>query len=92
MILKRRFASGSARLFRVRVVAVIVIDGKTSRRSGTQTNKLLHGEESIVFGDAGYQGVEKYEENKDSTVQWHVAMRPGKRKALPDTECGRLDE
>jgi IS5 family transposase len=58
----------------------------------TQANKLLHGKESIAFGDAGYQGVEKREENKDSTVRWHVAMRPGKRKALPDTECGRLDE
>ena len=58
----------------------------------TQANKLLHGEEGIAFGDAGYQGVEKREANKDSTVKWHVAMRPGKRKALPDTECGRLDE
>jgi IS5 family transposase len=58
----------------------------------TQASKLLHGEESIAFGDAGYQGVEKREENKDSKVRWHVAMRPGKRKALPDTECGRLDE
>ena len=35
-----------------------------------------------MFGDAGYQGVAKREEAKDLDVNWHVAMRPGKRKAL----------
>ncbi len=58
----------------------------------TQASQLLHGEEKYVFGDAGYQGVEKREENKDSTVTWFVAMRPSKRKALPDDELGRMDE
>lgn len=29
----------------------------------TQAHTLLHGEEADVFGDAGYQGVEKREEN-----------------------------
>ena len=58
----------------------------------TQAHALLHGDERLAFGDAGYQGVEKREENKGSTVTWHVAMRPGKRRALPDTELGRLDE
>lgn len=44
-------------------------------------NTLLHGDESVAFGDAGYQGIEK---RADATpdVTWHVAMRPGKRKAL----------
>jgi hypothetical protein len=36
-----------------------------------------------VFGDAGYQGVEKREENLEVPVVWHVALRPSKRKALP---------
>lgn len=49
----------------------------------TQTHKLLHGEEQHAFGDAGYQGVEKREENRNSSVEWHVVLRPGKRKALP---------
>ena len=54
----------------------------------TQAHALLHGEERVAFGDAGYQGVEKREENRASAVTWHVAMRPGKRKALPQTEIG----
>ena len=56
------------------------------------TQALLHGEETTAFGDAGYQGVEKREENRDSEVSWHVALRPGKRRALPDNESGRLRE
>ncbi|HEX5687709.1 MAG TPA: IS5 family transposase [Ideonella sp.] len=46
----------------------------------TQAHKLLHGQETDVLGDAGYQGVDK--RNPDLQVNWHVAMRPGKRKAL----------
>jgi IS5 family transposase len=44
-------------------------------------NSLLHGEETVVFGDAGYQGVDKRSDAK-SGVTWHIAMRPGKRRAL----------
>jgi len=58
----------------------------------TQAHALLHGEESTAFGDAGYQGVEKREENQTSDVKWHVAMRPGKRSALPDNKLGRIKE
>ena len=58
----------------------------------TQAHALLHGEETVAFGDAGYQGVEKREENRDRHVEWAVAMRPGKRKALPETPIGRLKE
>jgi IS5 family transposase len=58
----------------------------------TQAHALLHGDEAAAFGDAGYQGVEKREENRNSGVSWHVALRPGKRRALPDTESGRLAE
>ena len=28
----------------------------------------------------------------NTNVQWEVALRPGKRKALPDTPLGRLNE
>ena len=35
-----------------------------------------------MFADAGYQGVSKRQETQDIGVNWHVAMRPGKRKVL----------
>ncbi len=56
----------------------------------TQAHALLHGREKDVHADAGYVGVQKREENRDLAVAWHVAMRPGKRRALPDTELGVL--
>jgi len=56
----------------------------------TQAHALLHGGETVVFADAGYQGVERREENRGRPVTWRVAMRPGRRRALPDTETGRL--
>ena len=48
----------------------------------TQAHALLHGEETDVFADAGYVGVAKREETKGIRAQWHVAMRPGKRRLL----------
>ncbi|MBT9549520.1 MAG: IS5 family transposase [Hydrogenophaga sp.] len=48
----------------------------------TQAHALVHGEETDVFADAGYQGVGKRDEAQDIGVNWHVAMRPGKRKVL----------
>ncbi len=48
----------------------------------TVASDLLHGEEEMVFADAGYQGVAKRTENTGKNVVWHVAMRPGKRRAL----------
>lgn len=46
----------------------------------TQGHGLLHGQESVVFADAGYQGAAK--RPQATGVNWHVAMRPGKRRAL----------
>jgi len=54
----------------------------------TQAQALLHGEETDVFGDAGYQGIEKREENLETPVNWHIAMRPGKRRALDQSPLG----
>jgi IS5 family transposase len=56
----------------------------------TQAHALLHGQESDVFADAGYQGVDKREENRDKQVNWHIAMRPGKRRKLPNSPWGEL--
>lgn len=58
----------------------------------TQAHALLHGEETVALGDAGYQGVEKRPENIGKTVAWHVAMKRSKRKALPKNKLGRLTE
>jgi transposase, IS5 family len=51
----------------------------------TEANALLHGDETDAFGDAGYQGAAKRPDAKES-VNWHVAMRPGKRAALDKTK------
>ncbi len=50
----------------------------------TLAHALLHGEETDVFADSGYRGVEKREEiqAQHPDVNWHIAMMPGKRKAL----------
>jgi IS5 family transposase len=42
--------------------------------------QLLHGEEDLAFGDAGYQGVHKRPEAAGPV--WHVALRPGLRRKL----------
>ena len=55
-----------------------------------QGNSLLHGQETLGFGDAGYQGIEKRPDAKTGTT-WHIAMRPGKRKKLnQDNEADAL--
>ena len=48
----------------------------------TQAAALLHGEETDVWGDAGYQGMDKREAFKGKKVRCEIAMRPGKRRAL----------
>jgi len=58
----------------------------------TQAHALLHGQEQQAYADAGYQGVEKRPENANCTVTWHVAMKRGRRKALPDSRWGKLRE
>ena len=48
----------------------------------TEVPRLLHGGEKQVWGDAGYQGVHKRDENRGLQVEWQVGMRPGKRRKL----------
>ena len=55
----------------------------------TQGHALLHGDEAVVFADAGYQGAAKRPEA--TGVDGYVAMRPGKRRALDkQTKLGAL--
>ena len=56
----------------------------------TPAAELLHGDEEVVYGDAGYQGIAKRPEIAGMTTEFRVAMRPGKRKSLPDTPDGKL--
>ena len=56
------------------------------------SEELLHGEEERVWGDAGYQGIQKREEHKDRQVAWHIAMRSGQRRKLARDPLERLME
>ena len=58
----------------------------------TEAHHLLHGSEKVVWGDAGYQGVGKREENLGLEVRWLVAMRPGKRRKLEPESAEALWE
>ena len=48
----------------------------------TEAHNLVHGGETVVWGDAGYQGVHQREENLGLELEWRVAMRPGRRRKL----------
>ena len=56
----------------------------------SQTPALLHGQESDVWADAGYVGVQKREDMQEAlsangqTVQWHVAKRRKTIEKLAD--------
>ena len=52
--------------------------------------QLLHGEEEVVYGDAGYQGIEKLVKMAGKSTRFRVAMRPGKLLVLPGMPEGRL--
>jgi IS5 family transposase len=51
-------------------------------------DKLMHGEEQRLWGDAGYQGIEKREEHKGKDVDYFIALRPSSkaRKTCPNHE------
>ena len=57
----------------------------TAAMSTVKAHGLLHGGETQVWCDAGYQGVHKREENLGRGVEWQVAMRPGKRRLEPES-------
>jgi IS5 family transposase len=51
----------------------------------TVAHALLRGQETDLYADAGYQGLE--ERGETGTVRCHVAMRPSKRRKLDKTDC-----
>jgi IS5 family transposase len=55
----------------------------------TVGNALLHGEETDVFADAGYQGADRRDDA--GGANWHVAMRPSvRRRWKRQPRIGRL--
>ncbi len=52
-----------------------VVGTAANVRDLTRAHALLHGEESVVFADAGYHGVQSRPENFETPVDWHVAMK-----------------
>ena len=55
----------------------------------TQAEHLLHGKEDSVWADAGYIGADKREALRDRNIQWQIAAKRGKIKAMP---AGKLKE
>ena len=49
----------------------------------------VHGEEGVSYGDSGHIGIEKRDGFKGYGAQMRIAMKPGQRRVLPDTQ-GRL--
>ena len=55
-------------------------------------HELLHGQESAVYGDSGYTGLEKRAEVKAAQeerrlgrkIDWHIAIKRGQLKAMPE--------
>ena len=58
----------------------------------TEAHNLLHGGETVVWGDAGYQGVHKRWENLGPEVERRVAMCPGSRRKLEPGSEEALEE
>ncbi len=56
----------------------------TNEHDLNQADKLLHGEETFVFADAVYRGIEKRENLQDKKIDWYIAERPGKVRVLKE--------
>ena len=58
----------------------------------TPVSELLHGQEEVVYGDAGYQGLERRSVMENKTVECRIAMRGGQRRKLSDNPEDQLQE
>jgi transposase, IS5 family len=56
----------------------------------TPFGELLHADEVIVYGYAGYQGIAKSSELAGKAMKFRVVLLPGQRRALLVTPQGRL--
>ena len=53
----------------------------------TESEHLLHGDETGAYADAGYTGVAKRQEFQGSDVVWHVAEKRGKLKKMEEAHA-----
>jgi transposase, IS5 family len=56
----------------------------------SRTHELLHGQEKTVHADAGYQGADKRQELEGRNIQWQIAAKRGKIKAMAEGARKRL--
>ena len=50
----------------------------------------LHGDERLIYGDAGHIGIEKRDEFQDCEAESRIAMKPGQRRVIPETTRGHV--
>ena len=55
-------------------------------------SELLHGQEEVVDGDGGYQGLERRREKGSKTVECRIAMGRGQRRRLSDSPEDQLQQ
>lgn len=72
------------------ILSVVVFVTAINVHDLTLAVALMHAEEGLVYGDAGYQGIAKSLEMAGKTAEFRVAIRLGKRRALPALSEGRL--
>jgi transposase, IS5 family len=55
----------------------------------TQALDLLHGKEQTAYGDSGYRGIEKRQQEQQAaaSAQWHTSMMPSKRKVIKSAKA-----
>jgi transposase, IS5 family len=53
-----------------------------------EVEKLLHGEETVAYADAGYIGADKRVTRRG--LIWHIAARRGSVKAMPEGELKQV--
>lgn len=56
----------------------------------TQTEQLLHGEEEVVFADAGYTGAPKRDGLSGKDVEWQIAAKRGSIKRFSEGSAYRV--
>jgi len=56
---------------------------------------LLRHDDEVVYGDAGYQGIEKRDEivnnPRKSQIEYSINERPGKVRSLPEGPCRKRE-
>jgi IS5 family transposase len=58
----------------------------------SQTEHLLHGEEEMVFGDAGYVGADKRPELLGKSITWYIAKKRGTVKNMAEGALKELTQ